>query len=111
MAEISVPHPQSADAVDAGPLLDTTDLARGAIGLVPAIMQSVALIAPAVASMFFVPFIVGFAGLNSPLAYPVAFLITLALGYMLVQLSKQMPSAGGYFTYNSRAVHPRAGFM
>src|SRR5579875_78845 len=33
------------------------------------------------------------------------------LGSSLVQLSKHMPSAGGYYTYVSRAIHPRAGFL
>src|SRR6266850_502354 len=27
------------------------------------------------------------------------------------QLAKHMPSAGGYYTYVSRAVHPRLGFL
>lgn len=74
-------------------------------------MQSVTLIAPAVAGLFFVPFIVSVAGVTSPLAYPIGFLVTLALGYMLCELAKHMPSAGGYFTYISRAVNPRAGFL
>src|SRR5262249_8041925 len=59
----------------------------------------------------FTPTIVGFAGAHAPLAYFLGFLIVLALGMCLVQLAKLFPSAGGYFTYVSRAVHPRAGFL
>ncbi len=33
------------------------------------------------------------------------------LGSTLAQLSKHMPSAGGYYTYVSRALHPRLGFL
>ena len=38
-------------------------------------------------------------------------LVVLMLGSTLAQLSKHMPSAGGYYTYVSRAIHPRAGFL
>jgi len=37
--------------------------------------------------------------------------IVLALGMCLVQLAKHFPSAGGYFTYVSRTVGPRLGFL
>jgi amino acid transporter len=33
------------------------------------------------------------------------------LGSSRVQLSTHLPSAGGYYTYVSRAIHPRAGFL
>jgi amino acid transporter len=91
--------------------LGQTQLRAGALGLVPAIMQSVTLIAPAVAATFFLPFITGYAGVTTPLAYPLGFLITLGLGLVLVQLAKHFPSAGGYFTYLSRTLHPRVGFL
>jgi amino acid transporter len=35
----------------------------------------------------------------------------LALGLCLVQLARLFPSAGGYFTYVSRTLGPRAGFL
>jgi amino acid transporter len=91
--------------------LETQTLRPGAIGLAGAIMQGVTLIAPAVAALFFVPFITSQAGVTSPLAYPIGFVVTFALGFMLCELAKHMPSAGGYFTYISRTVHPRAGFL
>lgn len=88
-----------------------TELRGGSLGLTGAIMQNVTHIAPAIAAFFFTPTIVGFAGANSPLTYFIGFLIVLALGICLVQLAKLFPSAGGYFTYVSRTVHPRAGFL
>jgi len=39
------------------------------------------------------------------------FRITLGLGLMLVQLGRQFPSAGGYFTYISRTPDPYLGFL
>lgn len=91
--------------------LGSTQLQAGALGLIPAIMQSVTLIAPAVAATFFLPFVTSLGGVTTPLAYPLGFLITLGLGLMLVQFAKHMPSAGGYFTYLSRTLHPRVGFL
>jgi amino acid transporter len=88
-----------------------TELRGGSLGLSGAVMQNVTAIAPAIAAFFFTPTIVGFAGAHAPLAYFLGFLIVLALGTCLVQLARLFPSAGGYFTYVSRAVHPRAGFL
>ena len=51
------------------------------------------------------------AGITSPLAFFIAFFLVLTLGISLTQLARHLPSAGGYFTYVSRTVHPRAGFL
>ncbi len=88
-----------------------TPLKAGAIGLTGAVMQNVTHIAPAIAAFFFTATIVNFAGGHAPLAYLLGFLVVLALGMCLVQLAKKFPSAGGYFTYVSRTVGPRAGFL
>ena len=88
-----------------------TDLRRDAIGLVGATMQNITHIAPAIAALFFTTVVVGFAGETAPLAYLLGVIVVLMLGSTLVQLSKHMPSAGGYYTYVSRALHPRVGFL
>jgi amino acid transporter len=88
-----------------------TPLRAGAIGLTGAVMQNVTHIAPAIAAFFFTQTIVGFSGAHAPLAYLLGFLVVLALGMCLVQLAKRFPSAGGYFTYVSRTVGARAGFL
>src|SRR5260370_11722887 len=88
-----------------------TDLSPGAVRLPGAIMQNVTHIAPAIAAFFFTQTIVGFSGAHAPLAYLLGFLVVLALGMCLVQLAKRFPSAGGYFTYVSRTVGARAGFL
>jgi amino acid transporter len=88
-----------------------TDLEKDAIGLLGATMQAITHIAPAIAGFFFTAFIVSLAGITAPLAYFIGFLIVLMLGTTLAQLAKHMPSAGGYYTYISRALHPRLGFL
>ncbi len=88
-----------------------TPLKAGAIGLAGAVMQNITHIAPAIAGFFFTATIVSFSGAHAPLAYFLGFLVVLALGSCLVQLAKKFPSAGGYFTYVSRTVGARAGFL
>src|ERR1700730_1552981 len=87
-----------------------TELKAGALHLPEVLMQSVTTIAPAIAALFNISVVVGFAGITSPLAYPIAFVITLLLGIVLVQFTKKMPTAGGYYTYISRSIHPRVGW-
>jgi amino acid transporter len=94
----------------AAPML-RSELKRDAIGLTGATMQAITHIAPAIAALFFTQFIVSLAGITAPLAYLIGVVVVLMLGNTLVQLSKRLPSAGGYYTYVSRALHPRAGFL
>jgi amino acid transporter len=88
-----------------------TQLRPGAIGLPGILMQGVTTIAPAIAGMFTIPFIVSNAGVTAPLAYLGAFVIALMLGYVLAQFSKHMTSAGTYYTYVSHSLGGRAGFL
>src|SRR5919108_501284 len=88
-----------------------TELEARALKLPEVLMQGVTHIAPAVGMVLTIQFITSLAGITSPLAYLLAFLITLTLGISLTQLAKHLPSAGGYYTYLSRTVHPRAGFL
>src|SRR5271165_3449337 len=96
--------PQQADQVG-------TRLRAGAIGYGGATMQAVATIAPAIAALFFTQYVVSLTGVTAPFAYVLGVCIVLMLGSTLVQLSKHMSSAGGYYTFVSRALGPRAGFM
>src|SRR5215469_8331814 len=93
------------------PVFEGTDLRRDAIGLIGATMQNITHIAPAIAALFFTQAVVGFTGEAAPLAYLLGVIVVLMLGSTLAQLSKHMPSAGGYYTYVSRALHPRVGFL
>src|SRR3954468_1554838 len=88
-----------------------TDLKPEALGLVGVTMQAITHIAPAIAALFFTQFLVTLAGVTAPLAYVAAVVLRLMLGNTLIQLSKALPSAGGYYTYVSRALGARAGFL
>jgi amino acid transporter len=88
-----------------------TELKAGAIGLPGVLMQGVTSIAPAIAGMFTIPFIVSNAGVTAPLAYLGAFVIALMLGYVLAQFTKHMTSAGTYYTFVSNSLGERWGFL
>ncbi|HEX7472705.1 MAG TPA: APC family permease [Candidatus Limnocylindrales bacterium] len=88
-----------------------TGLKAGALKLPSIFMQSLTMVAPGIAALFYTPFIVGQAGLAAPLAYPIAFVIVLLTAIVLAQLARAVPSAGGYYTYVSRGMNPHFGFL
>jgi amino acid transporter len=88
-----------------------TQLRADALKFPAVLMQGVTHIAPAVGLVFSIQYISSLSGVVAPLAYAIAVLIMLALGVSLAQLARHLPSAGGYYTYISRTVHPRAGFL
>jgi amino acid transporter len=88
-----------------------TQLKAGALKLPAIFMQSLTMVAPGIAALFYTPVVVAQAGLAAPLAYPIAFVIVLFTAIVLAELAKAVPSAGGYYTYVSRGIHPRAGFF
>ncbi len=88
-----------------------TGLAENSIGLVGVLMQGIATIAPAFAIVStFLP-TVRLAGSAAPLAYLLAGAILLIFAVAVNQLAKAFPSAGGWYTWIARSLHPRAGFF
>src|SRR5579863_2180037 len=99
-------------ALPSSPAAPPTDkLKANEVHLAGAIMQNVTHIAPAVAAFFFTTTVVSFSGGHAPLAYLIGFVLVLGLGMCLVQLAKNFPSAGGYFTYVSRTLGAPSGFL
>jgi amino acid transporter len=86
-------------------------LRQGALRLPAVLMQGIGHTAPATAILLTLPLTTANAGPAAPMAYLVAFVLVLMLGLGLTQLARHLPSAGGYYTYVSRTVHPRAGFL
>ncbi len=94
-----------------GTTVATTNLKPGALRLPSIFMQSLTMVAPGIAALFYTPVVVTQAGLAAPLAYPIAFVIVLFTAIVLAQLARAVPGAGGYFNYVSRGINPRAGFL
>ncbi len=86
-------------------------LKAGTLGFTSILMQAITHIAPAAGLVLCLQIVSASAGLASPFAYAIAFVIVLTLGISLTQLACVLPSAGGYYTYVSRTIHPRAGFL
>jgi amino acid transporter len=88
-----------------------TDLQAGAVGLPGILMQGVATIAPSFAILASFVFTVSLAGIVTPLAYLLAGLVLLLMAITASQLAKELPSAGGWYTWIARALSPQAGFF
>jgi amino acid transporter len=89
----------------------TESLRANALSFSAVLTQGITHIAPAMGLVVTVQFVTTMAGAASPLAYLIAFLIVLVLGVCLAQLALHLPSAGGYYTYVSRSLNPKAGFL
>lgn len=87
------------------------ELRRDAVGLWGSIFQGLTHMAPAAGVMTGISFIAASAGAAIPLAFLLAGIVSLLIAMSINQLAKHLPSAGGYYTYVSRSISPRMGFM
>jgi len=108
MATRPVSGPGAATGTD---VVSGTGLREGVLHIAGVVMQNIANIAPAIAVLFTVQQIASYAGVAAPLAYLIAFLVTLCLGTTLGQLVRKLPSAGSYYTFISRTTSPDIGFI
>jgi amino acid transporter len=90
---------------------EPTELKRGALGLTAITFQGITHMAPAAGVMLSAPFIATFAGPAMGLAFGLAGIIALLLAHAVAQLARHLPSAGGFFSYISRALSPKLGFL
>jgi amino acid transporter len=88
-----------------------TELRENAVGLPGILMQGIATIAPAFAILASFVFIFSFANLVTPWAYIFGGALLAVQALSAAQLAKVFPSAGGWYTWIARALHPRAGFF
>lgn len=86
-------------------------LARGAIGLREVLFQSITHMAPAAAVAFSIIVGAQFGGGALPLAVVLALIACLLVAVSIGQLAKHLPSAGGFYTYTARGLHPAFGFL
>ena len=88
-----------------------TDLRKGSIGLAGVLMQSIAQISPTLGIFYTIAFNTGQAGKSAPLTYLAAFVVCLLIAVPMTGLARHLPSAGGFYTYVSRGIGPRWGFI
>src|SRR4051794_23547153 len=82
-----------------------------ALGPFAVALQSVSFVGPAFSGLLLFPVIAGFAGVSAAFCFLVAGAIILMLALSLRGLAARFPSAGGYFTYVTRAVGKRMGAL
>lgn len=88
-----------------------TGLQAGALRLPSIFIQAITNVSPAAAVFFTFAFTVSLAGIVTPWAFLLTFGLVFMIAVVLTQLAKAFPSAGGYYTYISKTLHPRLGFM
>jgi len=86
-------------------------LKKGSIGLPGTLMQSIAQISPTLGIFYTIQFTTTQAGVTAPLTYLAAFVVCLIVAVPMLGLARHLPSAGGFYTYVSNGIGPKAGFM
>src|SRR3954452_21418510 len=86
-------------------------LRRNAVGLTGAVVMSAAIMGPAVSTFFNPQFSMPFSGAATPFVYAACLVAVLIAATGIVEMARELPSAGAFYTYVSRGIGPRAGFV
>ena len=86
-------------------------LQGGVLTIPNAIALSAAAMAPVLAVVLNAPAAASAAGAALPLSFLIAFIAAALVGNTVVQFSRQLPSAGSFYTFNSQGLGPAAGFF
>src|SRR6266436_57223 len=93
----------------------TTDaepqLRRNSLGLPELVFHAVTHIAPATSVVFIFPAIAHQAGPAMPLSFVLTTIVCMFVGSTVFQFSKYVPSSGGYYSFSTRGLGSRSGFM
>jgi amino acid transporter len=86
-------------------------LRRGAVGPLGAVVMSAAFMGPAVSTFFNPQFSTPFSGAATPFVYLVCVFAMLLAASGIVQMARELPSAGAFYTYVTRGLGARPGFV
>ncbi len=86
-------------------------LRRNSLGLLELLFQGVTHIAPATTVVFTFPIIALKAGPAMPLSFLLSTVLCFFIGNTVAQFSRYMPSSGGYYSFATRGLGSRSGFM
>jgi amino acid transporter len=89
----------------------TTELRRDSLGLTELVFHAVTHIAPATSVVFIFPVIALKAGAAMPLSLVLSTIVCLAIGSTVYEFSRYVPSSGGYYSFATRGLGSRIGFM
>ena len=86
-------------------------LRRNSLGLAELVFQGVTHIAPATNVVFTFPIIALKAGPDMPISFLLSTIVCFFIGNTVAQFSRYMPSSGGYYSFATRGLGSRSGFM
>jgi amino acid transporter len=86
-------------------------LRRNALGLPQVVFQGITHIAPSINIVFTFPVIALKAGPDMPISFLLTTIVCFFIGNTVSQFSKYMPSSGGYYSFVTRGIGLRSGFM
>ncbi|MBI3414580.1 MAG: APC family permease [Verrucomicrobia bacterium] len=86
-------------------------LNHNALSLRDVVFQGITHIAPAVNVVFTLPVIAAHAGAAMPLSLLLSVVVCFLIANTVAQFSRYVPSSGGYYTFVSRGLGPRWGFL
>ena len=84
-------------------------LRKGALGMRSVMFQNMTNMAPAAAIVYDFPTQIAAAGAALWISNSIALFAVLLISSSIIQFSKHLPSAGGYYSYLSRSLGPSAG--
>jgi len=96
------------------PSIDAASHARlkpNTVGLASAVIMSAAIMGPAVSTFFNPQFSTPFSGEATPFVYVLCLVVILITASGVMEMAAVAPSAGSFYTYVTRALGPRAGFV
>ena len=86
-------------------------LRRGAVGPTGAVIMSAAIMGPAVSTFFNPQFSTPFSGAATPFVYLACLVAILIAASGIVEMARELPSAGAFYTYVTHGLGRRAGFV
>jgi amino acid transporter len=86
-------------------------LKRGAIGLGGAVVMSAALMGPAVSVYFNPQLVAAQAGAATPFVFVLSMVASMIVANGIMEMARELPSAGAFYTYVSRGIGARTGFV
>jgi amino acid transporter len=89
----------------------TSQLRRNALGLPQVVFQGITHIAPSINVVFTFPVIALKAGPAMPISFFLTTIVCFFIANTVSQFSKYLPSTGGYYSFATRGLGPRTGFM
>ncbi|HTW01675.1 MAG TPA: APC family permease [Streptosporangiaceae bacterium] len=98
-------------ATQAASPTSTSQLRRNALGLPQVVFQGITHIAPSINVVFTFPVIALKAGPDMPISFLLTTIVCFFIANTVSQFSKYMPSSGGYYSFATRGLGARTGFM